>query len=718
EALKALGRRHGATLFMTLTAAFQALLSRYTGQTDFALGTPVAGRDRVELEGLIGFFVNTLALRADLAGDPPFVELQERVRRAALDGFAHQELPFEKLIEELNPERSFAQTPLFQAMCVLQNAPGAALDVPGLRIEAMAAASGAAKYDLTLTLGEHAWGMGGSLEYRSELFDAATVRRAVTHLVVLLEGIAVDPHARLSELPLLPAAERQQIVLWTEERGAYVVDEHGRLLPVGVPGELAIGGGGRLDRTGDLARLAPDGTLVTLGRIADRVSMRGFRFHLGEVEAVLAARPGVREAAVAVFGAGPDARLVGYVVPEGDGPGLLESLRAELLDWLPDYMVPIRFVALPAIDRAALPEPEDAPELPEGSAAPAGELDEMLAALWCVVLGVPAVGREESFFDLGGHSLLLVDLQSRLRERLGEEVEMVDLFRYPNVRAQAAFLMRRRLRGTEAKEALAPVRPRADAAGAGERSGAIAIVGMAGRFPGAADLTAFWDNLRNGVESISFFSREELAEAGVTDDLLADPKFVPAGGVLEGAELFDAPFFDVSPREAQLMDPQQRVFLECAAEALESGGYGAGSEALGRARVGVYAGAGMSSYGMMNLYGAGGALSVASPLEISLGNEKDFLPLRTAYKLNLRGPAVSVQTACSTALVAVHTAVKAIQGGECDVALAGGITIQFPQRYGYFYEEGGTMSPDGHSRTFDVLAKGAVAGNGVGVVML
>src|SRR6185295_12131376 len=149
-------------------------------------------------------------------------------------------------------------------------------------IEGMAAASGAAKYDLTLTLGEHAWGMGGSLEYRSELFDAATIRRTVAHLAVLLEGIAAEPHARLSELPLLPAAERQQIV--SGSAGTYVVDAHGGLLPLGVPGELAVGDlDGRLDRTGNLGRREPDGTLTSLGRIADRVSVRGFRFHLGDV---------------------------------------------------------------------------------------------------------------------------------------------------------------------------------------------------------------------------------------------------------------------------------------------------------------------------------------------------------------------------------------------------------------------------------------------------
>ncbi|HSF39112.1 MAG TPA: non-ribosomal peptide synthase/polyketide synthase [Thermoanaerobaculia bacterium] len=212
EALKLLGRSRGATPFMTLAAAFAALLSRYTGQADFGLGTPVAGRNRVELEGLIGFFVNTLVLRTDLFGDPPFSALLARVREAALGAFAHEQMPFERLVEELNPERSLSHPPLFQVMFALQNVPSTALDVPGLKAAPFDTEGGAAKFDLSLAVADSEAGLGGALEYRTGLFDAETVRRTLVHWNTLLAGIAADPDRRLSELPLLPEAERHQVL--------------------------------------------------------------------------------------------------------------------------------------------------------------------------------------------------------------------------------------------------------------------------------------------------------------------------------------------------------------------------------------------------------------------------------------------------------------------------------------------------------------------------
>ncbi|HKV13301.1 MAG TPA: amino acid adenylation domain-containing protein, partial [Thermoanaerobaculia bacterium] len=211
DALEALGRRHGATLFMVTMAAFQALLARHSGQSDLTVGTPVAGRLRTELEPLIGFFVNTLVLRGDLAGDPRFVDLLSRTRARSLAAFAHQQVPFEQLVVELNPERSLAHTPLFQVMLALQNAPEGNLEVPGLSFRPLEAGSPGAKFDLTLTLGEGASGLAGALEYRTALFDAATIRRMLGHLATLLAGVAADPDTLLSDLPLLPEAERRQV---------------------------------------------------------------------------------------------------------------------------------------------------------------------------------------------------------------------------------------------------------------------------------------------------------------------------------------------------------------------------------------------------------------------------------------------------------------------------------------------------------------------------
>jgi acyl transferase domain-containing protein len=240
----------------------------------------------------------------------------------------------------------------------------------------------------------------------------------------------------------------------------------------------------------------------------------------------------------------------------------------------------------------------------------------------------------------------------------------------------------------------------------------IAIVGAAGRFPGAGDLAALWRNLCDGIESISRFAPDELEE--VDPDLRRDPRYVPARGVLAGADLFDAQFFGYSPREAEIIDPQQRIFLECAWEAIEDAGY----DPLRYGRpVGIYAGAATSTYAW-NLLSRPELLRQIGNTQLTLANDKDFLCTRTAYKLGLEGPSVVVQAACSTSLVAVHLASQALLAGECDMALAGGVAVAFPQRRGYLYQENGIFSPDGHCRTFDARAAGTVSGSGAGIVVL
>ncbi|HSG41035.1 MAG TPA: amino acid adenylation domain-containing protein, partial [Thermoanaerobaculia bacterium] len=211
--LRGAGRRAGATPFMALLSGFQILLARYTGKADAPVGSPIAGRTRSELEGLIGFFVNTLVLRTDLSGDPTFSETLTRARETTLGAFGHQDLPFERLVEELAPRRDLSYSPLFQVMLVLQNAPQRAIELPGLLIEPLRAQTGTAKFDLTLSLAETTEGLGGWLEYDLDLFDPATAERIAGHFGTLLAGAAADPGCRLSELPLLTAAEREQFLV-------------------------------------------------------------------------------------------------------------------------------------------------------------------------------------------------------------------------------------------------------------------------------------------------------------------------------------------------------------------------------------------------------------------------------------------------------------------------------------------------------------------------
>jgi amino acid adenylation domain-containing protein len=243
----------------------------------------------------------------------------------------------------------------------------------------------------------------------------------------------------------------------------------------------------------------------------------------------------------------------------------------------------------------------------------------------------------------------------------------------------------------------------------------IAVIGMAGRFPGADKIDQFWENLKNGVESLTFLSDRELEEAGVSAELMKNPGYVKTGGgMLENKEYFDASFFGYTPLEAQLLNPQIRVFYECAWEALESAAYNPFS---GSQLIGIFAGA-SSSFHWEALAMLSGDVGTVGGFTLPLLTEENNLSTRLAYHLNLKGPAVAVQTACSTSLVAIHMACQALLNGECDMALAGGVSINSQQMNGYLYQAGMVNSPDGHCRAFDARAKGMIIGEGCGVVVL
>ena len=232
----------------------------------------------------------------------------------------------------------------------------------------------------------------------------------------------------------------------------------------------------------------------------------------------------------------------------------------------------------------------------------------------------------------------------------------------------------------------------------------IAIVGMAGRFPDASNLEVFWSNLAAGLESLVDFSDEEILAAGIDPALIAQPNYVKKGTVLEGAELFDANFFGFNPREAEVIDPQQRVFLECCWEALENAGYG--GDGVNRS-IGVYAGESINTYVFNNLLPNHEMLAAVGPYQVMLSTDKDFLATRVAYKLNLNGPAITIQTACSTSLVAIQVACQSLISHQCDSALAGGVSLGYPSRSGYLYTEGMILLPGrGHCRPFDAQARG------------
>jgi len=243
----------------------------------------------------------------------------------------------------------------------------------------------------------------------------------------------------------------------------------------------------------------------------------------------------------------------------------------------------------------------------------------------------------------------------------------------------------------------------------------IAVISMAGRFPGAKSVEEFWENLRNGVESITVFSDSELRCGTVIPEDSRDPNYVKAGAVLEAVDMFDAAFFGFSPREAEITDPQQRLFLECAWEAMEGAGY---DPAQCGGPVGVFASVGRDAYRLNNLLCNAAILRTHDIYQLTIASGNDYVATRVSYALDLRGPSLSVQTACSSSLVALHLARQSLLSHECDMALAGGVSLRVPQREGYLYKPGGIVSPDGHTRAFDARAAGTLFGSGVGVVVI
>jgi amino acid adenylation domain-containing protein len=1075
--LKNVSREESVTLFMTLLAAFNVLLSRYSGHQDIIVGTPVANRNRAEVEGLIGFFSNTLALRVKPEAGLSFRQLLQQVKEVCLGAYAHQDVQFEKLVEELGVERDLSRSPLFQVMFSLESTAGKAVELSSLKISPTVLDNETAKFDLSLGLFETERELTGAFEYSTDLFEAETVERMAGHFRTLLAAVIANPDARLSELPLLTPDETRLFDAWNDngrdyphhramhelfeeqaartpeavalvfqdeqltyrelneranqlahylrglgvgaevlvglcversvemivgllailkaggayvpldpqypqeriafmladtsapvlltqerlleslpveqahvvrldtqwdeiarhakdnlpattnpadlayviytsgstgrpkgvaiehrsattflhwalevfpeealsgvlastsicfdlsvfeifaplsrggtiilaenalalptlpaagqvtlintvpsaiaelvrmngipdsvrtvnlagealklslvqevykqptinhvfnlygpsedttystftlvERGqtdavtigrpvantqVYLLDAHLQRVPRGVAGELCLGGeglargylnrpeltaekfipnpfsraaGARLYRTGDLARYRPDGEIEYLGRVDHQVKLRGFRIELGEIEAALVKYAGVREAVVVVReDPAGDKRLIAYLAAQPEHAPSINELRDYLREKLPHYMIPSVYVVLEAlpltpngkVNRAALPEPVEArPELAASYVMPRTKTETVVAAVWQEILRVEHVGVNDNFFDLGGHSLLMVQVHAKLREFFERpELSVIDLFKYPTVSALAKFLSREEIETPTAvpapeslPEAVEPARSEA----AAPPETAIAIIGMAGRFPGCRDLDEFWENLKNGVELISSFSNEELAGRAVDPAMLDDPNFVKAGAVVDDADMFDASFFDMNPREAEITDPQHRLLLECAWQALEEAGY---DSLRYDGRIGVYAGTSLSGY-LQNIYANPEVMRAANPYQIIIGNDKDYLPTRISYKLNLKGPSLNIQTSCSTSLVAVHLACRSLLHGECEMALAGGISIRTPQKTGYYYQEGGINSPDGHCRAFDAGAQGTVPGNGGGLVLL
>ncbi|MFF5204863.1 amino acid adenylation domain-containing protein [Streptosporangium sp. NPDC000396] len=488
------------------------------------------------------------------------------------------------------------------------------------------------------------------------------------------------------------------------------------------------GDGRRVYRTGDLGRELPDGTLVCLGRLDRQIKVRGFRVEPAEVEAHLTSQPGVARAVVTLAGD----RLVAHVQPSGEAVLDPAAMRRTAAETLPDYLVPAAIVVLDVmpltptgkVDVRALPAPGPS----RAGERPVTPAEITVHDAWCDVLGVDQIGVTEPFFDAGGHSLLLGRLQQRLADAFGTPVPMMTLFEHTTVRAQARALSAPAGTGSLGAGATSAsgtpsVRPVAAAApGTGEFDDLddldrhIAVVGLACRFPGAPDPAAFWSVLSDGVDAIRDYSDAELRELGIGEALLADPAHVKAGGKLDAVEDFDAEFFGFTAEEAARTDPQHRLFLETAWEALEDAGC---DPERFDGQIGVFTSTSANRYFLFHLFGNPAAGTPDDPDDwegrILPHQRSDHLPGQVAYRLGLTGPALAVQTACSSSLVAVCLAAQNLADHRCDLALAGGVTVTWPR---HRHTPGGMVSPDGRCRAFDAAANGSGFSSGSGVVAL
>lgn len=553
----------------------------------------------------------------------------------------------------------------------------------------------------------------------------------------------------------------------------HVLDEQGKPVKTGEAGELYIGGEGvtrgylnrdaltaerfvpdtfggdpdkRLYRTGDLVKLHTDGNLEYINRLDNQVKIRGFRVDLGEIETRVAAHDSVSECVVMLREDSPgDQRLVAYYTQASTGTTTpikdltVSQLRAFVQQHLPEFMTPSAWVKLEDIpltpngkkDRNALPAPEkDRPELGHAFVAPRAPLEKYLASVWCDLLGLERVGTHDRFFELGGNSIKAIQFVERISNQIGEKIAMPGFFGAPTIAEFSTLLksnhseaVAQRLfekDGAAGNHSAKPAiekrssEPLQNRKHTGEHED-IAIIGMACRLPGSNTIDEFWQNLHDGIESRYEVTADDLIAAGIDPSVLDDPDYVNACMPLDDVDKFDAAFFGINPREAELMDPQHRIFLECAWTALEDAGY---APQDCKVPVGVFGGVARNAYQLHNIAAYNDKRNSSGDYHILLGNDKDFLATRVAYKLNLSGPAMTIQSACSASGTALHQARLSLLNRDCDMALVGGGRIMSPHKVGYHYVDGNVLSADGHVHAFDADASGMIRGSGIVIVLL
>lgn len=473
------------------------------------------------------------------------------------------------------------------------------------------------------------------------------------------------------------------------------------------------GGELRLYSSGDLAKYLPDGNIEFLGRQDDQVKISGHRIELAEIELAINSLSGIHQAVVIASDYLGQNQLVAYLKPKREQVDV-SNIREEIVNLLPDYMIPSYFMLIEdfprtssgKIDKKALPRPKfSRPISSPLLRRPITEIEKEITKIWSELLQIPIIGINDNFFEMGGTSLLAQKVVYKIRSSCNLDVSVTNMYQYPTIASLCKF--HESINQLSKPEDFSKIKQ-------DNLSADVAIIGMAGRFPGAQSVNDLWEVLKDGKETISFFKPEELDQS-ISESQKKDPLYIAARGIIVEANTFDPAFFGINSKLAEVMDPQQRLFLEIAWEILEQTGY---LPKHYNGSIGVYAGTGTNTYYKKNILPNTEIVDSIGYLLAETVNEKDYIASRTAYHLNLKGPAVSIHSACSTSLLAVAEAVESIRSGQCDIALAGGSSVTAPIFSGHLYQEGSMLSSDGHCRSFDAAAKGTVFSDGAGIVML
>ena len=461
----------------------------------------------------------------------------------------------------------------------------------------------------------------------------------------------------------------------------------------------------RLYKTGDRVRVLPSGNILCLGRLDDQVKVGGFRIHLNEIENKMMTFPNIALAAVVMeIGGGEHKMLTTYIVLSDKNQAIhADDIRGFLAESLPSYMLPSKYVMVEEmpltlvgkVDKKKLsqiPHIDLSFHVDVSSSHP---VESEIQSVWCHLLNRTFVDIHKNFFDLGANSLLITESCALINQKLHAELKIADILAHPTIHKLSRYV--------EGDLDIQVTKKRQTT-----KSSDIAIIGMSCRFPKANSLDEFWDNLCNQVDCLERFK--------LTEDDLEKKNYVPVRGILSDIESFDASFFGFSPVDASITDPQHRMFLEVAWEALEHAGIA--PQKSSDKTISVFAGMTDSTYLQENLLKNNWFLSEYDHFQQRIANSMGMLSTQLSYRLNLKGRSVNVNTACSTGLIAVDQACQDLILGDSDIALAGAVSIIVPQQTGYQYQEGSIVSPNGICSPFSDKANGTVFSNGIGVVIL